>query len=89
MQREREKSVQLGWRAGGKIRTPGEPWHHAAPVASRVPSSASTRTRARYLAPEPNGPTCRQKCSPRPRRSWRDLSWRPAPDAAMAGLLLW
>ena len=32
MQREREKGVQLGWRAGGKIRIPGEPWHHAAPV---------------------------------------------------------
>ena len=32
MQREREKSVQLAWHAGGKIRIPGEPWHHAAPV---------------------------------------------------------
>jgi hypothetical protein len=32
LQREREKGVQLGWRAGGKIRIPGEPWHHAAPV---------------------------------------------------------
>jgi len=34
LQREHETSVQLGWRAGGKIRIPGEPWKHAVPFGA-------------------------------------------------------
>lgn len=50
MQREREASVQLGWRAGRKIGIPGEPWHRAAPFG--------TEEVLRRLYEDPRTPFC-------------------------------